>query len=153
MPFCLYPSFSHFLSFPDCSVGKESAFNAGDPSSIPGSGRSTGEGIGYPLQYFWAPLWLSWQRISLQCGRPGFEPWVDNIPWGRERLPTLVFWPGEFHGLYSPWGHKGLDTTELLSLSLSSLLRYFFPGILRKKCGFLLTFPIITSRSNAPWLV
>ena len=38
------------------SVGKESARNAGDPSSIPGSGRSTGEGIGYPLQYSWASL-------------------------------------------------------------------------------------------------
>ena len=39
------------LAVPDSSVGKESACNAGDPSSIPGSGRSTGEGIGYPLQY------------------------------------------------------------------------------------------------------
>ena len=37
--------------FPDSSVGKESACNAGDPGSIPGSGRSAGEGIGYPLQY------------------------------------------------------------------------------------------------------
>ena len=38
-----------YLSFPDSSVGKESACNAGDPGSIPGSGRSTGEWIGYPL--------------------------------------------------------------------------------------------------------
>ena len=38
------------------SDGKESACNAGDPSSIPGSGRSAGEGIGYPLQYSWASL-------------------------------------------------------------------------------------------------
>ena len=37
--------------FPDSSVGKESARNAGDPGSIPGSGRSAGEGKGYPLQY------------------------------------------------------------------------------------------------------
>ena len=37
--------------FPDSSVGKKSAFNAGYPGSIPGSGRSPGEGIGYPLQY------------------------------------------------------------------------------------------------------
>ena len=42
--------------FPDGSVGKESACNAGDPSSIPGSGRSPEEGIGYPLQYSWASL-------------------------------------------------------------------------------------------------
>ena len=37
--------------FPDSSVGKESACNAGDTSSIPGLGRSAGEGKGYPLQY------------------------------------------------------------------------------------------------------
>ena len=37
--------------FPDSSVDKESAFNAGDPGSIPGSGRSPGEGKGYPFQY------------------------------------------------------------------------------------------------------
>ena len=37
-------------------------------------------------------------------------------PWRRERLPTPVFWPGEFHGLYSPWGHKESDMTEQLSL-------------------------------------
>ena len=54
----------HFLSFtyitmrgfPDSSVGKQSACNAGDPGLIPGSGRSTGEGIGCPLQYSWASL-------------------------------------------------------------------------------------------------
>ena len=42
----------------------------------------------------------------------GFYPWVGKIPWRREWLPTLVFWPGEFHGLYSPWGCKESDTTE-----------------------------------------
>ena len=42
--------------FPDGSVGKESACNAGDPSLIPGLGRSPGEGVGYPLQYSWASL-------------------------------------------------------------------------------------------------
>ena len=43
-------------SFSDSSVGKESACSAGDPGLIPGSGRSAGEGIGYPLQYSWASL-------------------------------------------------------------------------------------------------
>ena len=51
----LYFSFFVFnpinWGFPNSSVGKESACNAGDPGSIPGSGRSTGEGTGYPLQY------------------------------------------------------------------------------------------------------
>ena len=52
------------------------------------------------------------KEISLQSERPGFDPWVGKIPWRRERLPTLAFWPGEFHGLYSLWGHKELDTNE-----------------------------------------
>ena len=64
------------------------------------------------------PLWLSWQRIRLQCGRPGFDPCVGKIPWRRERLLTPGFWSGEFHGLYNPWGLKGSDITERLSLSL-----------------------------------
>jgi len=44
--------------------------------------------------------------------RPGFNPWVGKIPWRRERLPTPVCWPGEFHELYSPRGFKELDMTE-----------------------------------------
>ena len=44
------------MVFPHSSVGKESSWDAGDPSSIPRSGRSTGEGIGYPLQCSWASL-------------------------------------------------------------------------------------------------
>ena len=92
--------------FPDSSVGKESACYAGDPSSIPGLGRSPGEWISYPLQYAWASLVAQPVKNLLQCGRPGFNPWVGKISWRRERLPTQVFWPGEFHGLYSPWTHK-----------------------------------------------
>ena len=40
----------YYESFPDSSIGKESACNTGDPSLIPGLGRSPGKGIGYPLQ-------------------------------------------------------------------------------------------------------
>ena len=43
---------THTHGFPDSSVGKKS--NVGDPGLIPGLGTSTGEGIGYPLQYSWA---------------------------------------------------------------------------------------------------
>ena len=53
-----------FKGFPGNSGGKESSCNAEDPGSIsgsiPGSGRSPGEGIGYPLQCFWLPWWLRW---------------------------------------------------------------------------------------------
>ena len=45
-----------FLGFPGGSAGQESTCNAGDPGLIPGSGRSSGEGIGYPLQSSWASL-------------------------------------------------------------------------------------------------
>ena len=45
--------FSGFQGFPDSSIGKEPNCNAGDPGSIPGLGRSTGEGKGYPFQYSW----------------------------------------------------------------------------------------------------
>jgi len=45
-----------YTGFPDCSVDKQSACNAGVPGSIPGLGRSAGEGIGYSLQYSWASL-------------------------------------------------------------------------------------------------
>ena len=95
---------SAFWGFPDSSVGIESTCNAGDRGSIPGLGRSPGEGIGYPLQYSWASL-----VAQLQCGRPEFKPCVGKIPWRRERLPTPVFWPRKFHRLYSPWGHKESD--------------------------------------------
>ena len=68
----------------------------------------------------WASPVAQRQRIRLQCrrlGRCGFDPWVGTIPWRRERQPTPVFYPGESHGQrslagYSPWGHKGSDTTE-----------------------------------------
>ena len=45
-----------YLGFPDSPVGKESTCNAGNPSFIPGSGRSPVEGMGFPLQYSWASL-------------------------------------------------------------------------------------------------
>ena len=47
--------------------------------------------------------------------------WVGKIPRRSEWLPTPVFWPGEFHGLYSPWGHKESDMTEQLSLSAAPI--------------------------------
>ena len=48
------------VGFPDSSVDKELASDARDAGSISRSGRSAGEGIGYPLQSSWASLWLSW---------------------------------------------------------------------------------------------
>ena len=92
---------------PNSSVGKESACNAGDPTLIPESGRSAGEGIGYPPQYSWASPEAQLVKNRLQCRRPRFDPWIGTIPWRRERLPTPVFWPGEFHGVTKSWTRLG----------------------------------------------
>ena len=66
------------LGFPDSSVGKESTCNAGDPGSIPGLGRPTGEGIGYPFQYSWVSL-----VAQLVKNLPAMqETWVRSLGWG-----------------------------------------------------------------------
>ena len=65
------------LSFPDSSVGKESACNAEDSSQIPGSGRRAGEGRGYPLQYSWVSL-----VAQLVKNPPAMqETWVQSLVW------------------------------------------------------------------------
>ena len=97
---------------------------------IPGSGRSLGDGIGYPLQCSWASLVAQTvkKKICLQCRRPGFDPWMRKISWSRARQPTPVFLPGESRGQrslaeYSPWGCKESDTTEQLSTAHSTAQR------------------------------
>ena len=87
---------------------------------IPGSGRSAGEGICYPLQYSWASLVAQLVNNLPAMQKTWFDPWVGKILWRRERLPTPVFWSGEFHGLYSPQGHKESGTTERLSVHFTA---------------------------------
>ena len=65
------------IGFPGSSAGKESTSNAGDPSSIPESERSPGEGIGYPLQY-------SWDSLVAQT--------VNNLPTVQETLVQSLVW-------------------------------------------------------------
>ena len=61
--------------YPDSSVGKASVCNAGDPSSIPGSGRSTGEGIGSPLQFFLGfPYGSAGKEFACNAGDLGLIP-------------------------------------------------------------------------------
>ena len=72
----------------DSSVGKESACNAGDPSSIPGLGRSPGEGLSYPLQYSRTSLVAQLVKNLPAMQETWFDVWVGKIPWRRERLPT-----------------------------------------------------------------
>ena len=105
------------------SAGKESACNARDPGLIPGSGRSPGEGTGYPLQYSWASL-VTQTVKSLPAMR---ETWVRSlgweVPWRRAWQPTPVFLPGEPHGQRSlagcgPCGHEEPGATKRPSTEL-----------------------------------
>ena len=65
------------MGFPSSLAGKASTCNAGDPGSIPGSGRSPGEGIGYLLQYSWASL------VAQLVKNPpaAWETWVRSLGW------------------------------------------------------------------------
>ena len=105
------------VGFPCTSAGKESAWNAGDPGLIPGSGRSADEGIGYQLQYSCASIVAQLVKNPPAMRGTRFDTWVGKIPWRKERLRTPGFWPEEFCRLYSPWDCKEWDTTKQLSLS------------------------------------
>ena len=101
------------MDLPNSSVGKESTCNACDPGSIPGSGRSAGEGIGYPLQYSWASL-----VAQLVKNLPAvWETWVQTLGWegplekGKATHSNILTWRIPWT-LYSPWGHKESDMTE-----------------------------------------
>ena len=63
------------MGFPDSSVGKESAYDAGDLGSIPGSGKFPEEGIGYPLQYSWA----SFVAQLVKNPPTGQEIWIRSL--------------------------------------------------------------------------
>ena len=82
------------MGFPDSSVGKESTCNLGDPDSIPGSGRSAGEGIGYLLQYSWASL-----VVRLVMNLPAMQKtWVQSLGWedplekGKATHSSILAW-------------------------------------------------------------
>ena len=107
------------LEFPDSSVGKESACNAGDASLIPGLGRFAGEVIGYPLQYSWVslvaqlvknPPWI-WETRVWSAG------WEDPLEKGMSTHSSILAWRIP-RAVYSPWGSKESDTSEQLTLSL-----------------------------------
>ena len=108
----LISSEASFKGFPDSSAGIEFACNSlpGDFSSISGSGRSPGEGIGYPLQYSWASLMA--QRVNNPPAM--WETWVRSLAWAdplrKAWQPTPVFLPGE-----SPWTE---EPGELQSMGL-----------------------------------
>ena len=82
------------MGMPDSSAGKESACNAGDPGLIPELGRSTGEGLGYPLRYSWASLVAQlvknlpamWETWVLFLG------WEDPLEKGKATHSSILAW-------------------------------------------------------------
>ena len=114
--------------FPHSSVGKESACNEEDPGSIPGLGRSPGEGIGYPLQYSWASLMAQLVKNLPEKKKKKdlpemWETWLQSLIWedhlekGKATLSStqisILIWR-------IPWTVHGVAKSRApLSLSLS----------------------------------
>jgi len=133
---------------PDSSVGKESTCNAGDPSSIPGSGRCTGERIGCPLQYSWASLMA--QLVKNLAAM--LETWVRPLGWedspGEAKVYPLQYSGvaksqtrvSDIHFLIGVWWHLIIVLihnflmiynvehllTHLFAICISSLVRNLF---------------------------
>ena len=94
MGFAIHWHDNFLLGFPGRSAGKESTYNSGDPGWIPGSGRSTGEEIGYPLLYCQASL------VAQMVKKPPAmqETWVRSLVWedpleeGTATQPNSLAW-------------------------------------------------------------
>ena len=101
------------MRFPGSSVGKESAYNAEDPHSIPGLGRSPGEGKGYPLQYSWASLVAQLVK-NLPAVR---ETWVLCLGWedplekGKATHSSILAWR------IIPWTVESMGLQSQIRLS------------------------------------
>ena len=112
----------HQCSFPGNSAGKESACSVGDPGSIPGSGRSIGEGISYELQYPWVSL-----VAQMVNNLPAvWETWVRSLGWedaleeSMATLPSSLAW--RIPWVEGPGGPQPMvlqsDTAECLNTAL-----------------------------------
>ena len=102
--------------FPGSSAVKESACSAGDPGLIPGSGRSAGEGIDYPLQYSWASLVAQLvKNPSAMQTRVQSLGWEDPLEKGKATHSSILAWRiswtksrtwlSNFHFHFSPSTH------------------------------------------------
>ena len=99
------------------SAGKESACYAGDPGSIPGSGSSPGEGIGYPLQYSWASLVAQLVKNACNVGDLDSIPRLGRSPGGGHGIPLQYSCLENPYGQnslagYNLWGKKESGMTE-----------------------------------------
>ena len=101
-----YASFPHWMGFPCGSAGKESACNVGDWVLFPGSGRSAGEGIGFPFQYSWASLVAhsAGKESACNIGEPSSNPRLGRSPGERKGYHSSILvwripWTVESMGL------------------------------------------------------
>ena len=94
LAFSLFAIMHRDSGFPDSSVGKEFAYYAEDSSSIPGLGRSAGEGIGYPLQYSWASLVAQLVKNPLAMWETWVRPlgWEDPLEKGKATHSSILAW-------------------------------------------------------------
>ena len=123
-----YKVFPYLQGFAGSSAGKESACNTGDFSSIPGSGRPPGEGIGYPLQYSWAS-----QVAQMVKNLPAMrKTWVQSLAWedsleeGMATHFSILAWgiPMDRGAWLQPMGSQKLDMTDWLSTAQSTDLPF-----------------------------
>ena len=134
---------SYFGIFPGGSEGEESTHNAGNPGSIPGLGRSAGEGLGCPLHYSWASL------VDQTVKNPPamWETWVWSLDWedplekGTSTHSSVLAWrvpwteePG------SPWPHKVLDMTE--QFSYTNFLKLYFSFLFMSDIDLLFSYNV-----------
>ena len=133
------------VNLPDGSDGEGSACNAGDPSLIPKSRRSPGEGIDYPLQYSWASLVVQMVKSPPAMQETQVRPLDREDPWRKKEQPTPVFLLGNSHGQrslvgYSPWGSKRVgynlvakQQNTLIKRRRNSHLKYICTKFLKHK--------------------
>ena len=100
------------MGFPCSSAGNE-----GDPGSIPGSGRSPGEGIGYPFQYSWASLVAQMVKNPPAMWETWVRSLVGKILWRRSWQPTPVFLPGESPRTEEPGGLWSIGSRRVRHVS------------------------------------
>ena len=105
------------MVFPVSSAGQETACNTEDPGSISESGRSSGEEIGYPLQYSWVSLVVQ----IVKNPHAMWDTWVQSLGWEDSlekemvthysTLALKIPWMEEVGAGYCPWGPKESGTT------------------------------------------
>ena len=140
----------YYLGFPDSSAGKESTCNAGDPSLIPGLGRFTGEGIGYPLQYFWT--FLVAQLIKESTCNMGD---LGVIPGLGRSLGEGKGYPLQYSGLQNSMDgivHGVAKSQTQLSHFHFHQLKFKFSEV--RKHNFYLSFlsPLLCTKQSIKWL-